>query len=130
MERLYMLYSTDTIDVSLCISILYISPVFPLGVRNRSTTSVKRPLFPLCVCIEIVPHNPIGVFILIRQAPDIHLYNILATYYPGPFFCANFRQFCRFLEQMKTNDTNPETLVVRCVLFAYALIALVSGTGP
>ena len=42
------------------------------------------------------------------------------------FVLANFRQFCRFLERMKTDDANPETFV----LFAYALCSSISGTGP
>ena len=54
-----------------------------------------------------------------RQASDIHLFNVPATYYPCPFLSI-FRQFCRFLERMKTvgaNPENPENLVVHCARF-------------
>ena len=38
--------------------------MFTLGVRDASASSVQHPLFPLCVCIEIVRDNPFGVLIL------------------------------------------------------------------
>ena len=40
------------------------------------------------------------------------------------------RQFCRFLEQMKTDYANPESLVVRCVLFSYSLCLAINKTEP
>ena len=114
MERLYIVNSTDTKDVSVCISILYISPVFSLGVRNRSTSSFKHPLFPLCVCIYSQQHwfhSLLSTFI--RQASDIYMYltslwhTTLVRSFAVFFGVQIFDSFVNFW--MKTNDANPET---------------------
>ena len=90
-------------------------------------------LFPLCVCFEIVLITPSDKSFssnrFHRQASDIPFLNTnLVRSFPIVF--AKFRHFCRLLERTKTDDANPETLVVRCVPFAYALCASVCETGP
>ena len=73
-----------------------------------------------------------------RITSSVLVTNIPATYYTCPFISILFSQifnmqFCRgffLLERMKTDGANPENLVVRCALFAYALCSSVSGTGP
>ena len=110
--------------------------MFTLGVRDTPASSVEHPLFPLCVCSEIVTNNPSELSSsYIRFHPPSFQYsyvkhpcNILPLSILFRFVFANFRQFCRFLERIKTND-NPETLVVRFVLFAYALVHRSVGPG-
>ena len=110
--------------------------MFTLGVRDTPASSVKHLLFPLCVCFDIVPDNLFGsschppLSTVVRQASVLICLNpMLQTTLVRSLFhfvLANFRQFCRFLERMKTDDANPETFV----LFAYALCSSISGTGP
>ena len=66
MERLYIVSSKG---IERCkrmhpVIVVYLSPVFTLGIRDASTSSVHHLLFLLCVCLEIVPDNPFGVVIL------------------------------------------------------------------
>ena len=84
----------------------------------QRTARIFNVLYPLCIC-QFSGTGPCLISL-------IHITFVR----PFPFCCANFRQFCRFLELMKTNRANPETLVVRCIVFAYALCSSVSGTGP
>ena len=87
---------------------------------QASASFIKHPLFPLCVCFEIVLDNLFGVVILFYPLSSTKLSificktSLLHTTLLRSFFhfvFANFRQFCQFLEQMKTDDANPETLV-------------------
>ena len=111
--------------------------MFTLGVRDTSASSVKHPLFPLCVCFEIVLDNPFGVVVLFYPLSVVELpificlTSLLHTTFVRSFpFCVRkFSTICRFLERMKTDDANPETVAVRCVLFAYALFHRSVGPG-
>ena len=106
--------------------------MFTLGVRDTPASYVEHPLFPLCVCFEIVTTNNLfGVksSSYIRFLPPSFRYSsVKHSCYILPLsilFCfvfADFRQFCRFLERIKTNDDNTETLVIRFVLLAYTLV--------
>ena len=102
MERPYIVYNTD---IERCKRMYLVnivcSPVFTSDVRDTSASSFKHLIFPLGVCYEIVPDNSFGVVILFNP-----------------------------ISSMKTNDANPEHLVVRCVLFAYGLYPSVSMSGP
>ena len=53
--------------------IIVLSPVFTLYVRDTYPSSVKHPLFPLCVCFEIFPDNPFGVVILFNPLSSAKL---------------------------------------------------------
>ena len=46
------------------------------------------------------------------------------------FLFPNFWQFCRYLERMKTEDAKPQTLIVRCVLFACITLCVHRSVGP
>ena len=88
-----------------------------ISVRDASASSVQHPLVPLCVCFEIVTDKPIGLSLSFDKLPIFICYTLpLSVLFQ--FVLANFRQFCRCLERMKTDGANPETLVVRCVVFA------------
>ena len=99
--------------------------------------SVLHPLFPLRTCFEIFPDDPFGIVIFlsafIRQASDIHLFDIPAIYYPYPFFSIlflQFGQFCWFLEQMKTGWRQLRTFGRPLYPFCTTLVFIVCGTGP
>ena len=96
-------------------------------IRDSSASSVKHPMFPLCVCFEIAPDNPL-LSAFNREASDNPFY-ILSLFVLFSFCFLNFRQFCRFLEWMKTEAAKPESFVVHCVLFAYTFCSSVSETG-
>ena len=104
--------------------------MFTLGVCDKSALPIKHPLFPLCICFEIVPDNPFRVVILLYPHSDIYLFNILPLSVLYQICLANFCQFCQCLQRIKTDDDHPETSVVCFVLSAYALFSSVSGTGP
>ena len=134
MERLFIVNSTG---IEWCnhmhVVIIVLSLVTTLSVCDASASSVKHPLFPLFVCFETIPDNPFRVVILFFPLSSAMfpliicwistLYTTLVRYF------LIFRQFCWFLEWMKTNYTNLKALVVRCVVFAYVLCSLVSETG-
>ena len=112
--------------------------MYPLSLRW--TYVIHRFILSACACFEIVPDNPFRVVIFCplssAKIPTfIYLTSLLQTTLVRSFPLW-FRDFStvlicrRFLERMKTDDTNPETLVVRCVLFAYASCTSVSGAGP
>ena len=72
MEHLFIVSSTD---IERCkrmhlVIIYYVSPVFTLGVCDTPASTVKHPLFPLCVHFEIVLDNPFGVVILFYPLPS------------------------------------------------------------
>ena len=67
------------------------------------------PLFPLCVC-----------FALLRRCHSLPSARLPISI---------FHRFCPFLERMKTDEVNPEILLVRCVLLAYVFCPSASGTG-
>ena len=94
--------------------------------HHTSASSVQHPLFPLYVYFKIVPDNPFGVVILFYPLSSamllISIQPDLTSMLLTTFLC--------FLEWMKIGNANLKTLVVRCVLFAYALRSSVNGTEP
>ena len=69
--------------------------------------------------------EPNGTFLIFICLTSL-LHTASVCYFP---FC--FRKFSTvfsILERMKTDGANPETLVVRCVFFTYALCSSISGT--
>ena len=106
-----------------------------LGVSDTSASSVKHPLLPLCICFKIVTDNPFGVVILLYPLSSVKLLificltSLLSLVRSFPFCFRKCSTFWSILKRIKTDGDNPETLVVRCVLFAYALCSSVGGTG-
>ena len=68
-----------------------------------------NPLFPLCVCF----------------APFRRCHSLPSARLP----ISIFHRFCPFLERMKTDEVNPEILLVHCVLLAYVFCPSASETG-
>lgn len=143
MHLVYKVFKTDKAFVSGMYLVylgwhpIYIraaSPLFPLGVRDASASSAMHPLFPLFVHFAIIPGNPFGAAIHFhplssaRLPMNVRLTSLLHTTHVRSFpYC--FRQFCPFLERMKTDGATSEILLVRCVLYAYVLRPSASGTG-
>ena len=102
------------------------SPLF-IGGRDASSSSAMHPLFPLGVQFAIIIpgiktpselYHPLYQSTFIRQASDEH-----------PL---KFRQFCPFLERMKTDGATlrtPVILLAHGVFFAYVLCLPARGTG-
>ena len=83
--------------------------MFTLGVRDTSDSSVQHPLFPICVCFEIVPYNPFGVVILFYPLSSaklprfICLESLLHTTFVRSFpFC--FRKFSTILSIFRADE--------------------------
>ena len=73
-------------------------------------------------------HHLLSPFIC--QASDIYLLNVPATYYRCLFFSISFSKIFDSFFFGAEDDANPENLVVRCVVFAYALCSKVRGIRP
>ena len=86
-------------------------------IRDSSASSVKHPMFPLCVCFEIAPDNPL-LSAFNREASDNPFY-ILSLFVLFSFCFLDFRQFCRFLEWMKSEAAKPEKVLSSTVSFLY-----------
>ena len=68
--------------------------MFTLGIRDGTASSVQH-LLRYASALKLSPITPSELPFLsafIRQASDIHLFNIPATYYPCPFFSILFSQ--------------------------------------
>ena len=84
--------------------------MFTLEVRDTSDLSVQHPLFPLCVCFEIVPYNPhrschpllsassAKIPIFICSEPLLHTIFVRSF----PLIC--FRKFSTFLSIFRSDE--------------------------
>ena len=103
--------------------------MFTLVLRDTSALFVNHPLFPQCICNEIVPDNPLEVVMWIFYSLSLaklpificltSMLHSCTTLVRSPPF--RFRKFLTVL----LNDVKP---VIHSV--AHALLSLVSGTGP
>ena len=100
--------------------------MFTLCVRDTPASSVKHPLFPLCVSFEIVPDNLFGVVILFYPLSSttlpifICLTSMLHTTLVRSFsisFSQIFDSFVEFLSGCKRMIPTPKLWCPLCIHF-------------